>query len=786
MTESVWSFWILSFIGAASFSAQQLGPYCDVSHFCDYSSKDLDAIPSGLTDDVTGLNLASNSIKQVSKMDLKFVVNLRTLLLHSNRIQTIDEDAFRVLVKLEHLDLSKNNLTHLSPSWFRHLLSLQRLNIKGNKYLDLGETPLFSDLQNLRFLYLGNDGYFSTLQKQDFEGISILEELEIEAQNLGHYEQGSLKSIKRIDHIILNAHSPISLISITNDTTDSVVCFELRNIQFLDNSYLYQFHPLGSASVQKVILRNVVLSDFSVGGIAPIFAGLNQLHELEVVDSKFSGVGNMYNLQTLHSTGALEVITIRNLTIDLFYSFTDLSSVIHLVDKIVRLTIENANVYLVPCKLAQSFHSLEYLDLSVNLLQDLTLRYSFCENDVSKLAFPKLQTLNISRNALSDLGAVATSVAHLVNFTTLDVSRNNFGRMPELCTWPQSLKFFNISGCKISRLTACIPQSLEVLDVSNNNLNDFRLSLPQLQVLYITNNKLTTLPDAAFIPSVRFMEVGGNKLMDFSKEQLGKFAELEMLDARNNSFSCSCQFISFVRSQEELSKVLVGWPENYICDSPSTAKGKQVQVAQLSLTECHRTLVVSLICILMLVMLMVVAVLCYKLHAIWYMKMTWAWLQAKRKPCRDHNKEICYDAFVSYSEHDSEWVENVMVQELEQANPPFKLCLHKRDFIAGKWIVDNIIDSIEKSYKTLFVLSKHFVQSEWCKYELDFSHFRLFDENNDAAILILLEPIPEQTIPKRFCKLRKLMNTKTYLEWPRDDKQEQIFWFNLKVALKSE
>uniref|UniRef100_A0ACB8E7X2 Uncharacterized protein n=1 Tax=Sphaerodactylus townsendi TaxID=933632 RepID=A0ACB8E7X2_9SAUR len=609
MTESVWSFWILSFIGAASFSAQQLGPYCDVSHFCDYSSKDLDAIPSGLTDDVTGLNLASNSIKQVSKMDLKFVVNLRTLLLHSNRIQTIDEDAFRVLVKLEHLDLSKNNLTHLSPSWFRHLLSLQRLNIKGNKYLDLGETPLFSDLQNLRFLYLGNDGYFSTLQKQDFEGISILEELEIEAQNLGHYEQGSLKSIKRIDHIILNAHSPISLISITNDTTDSVVCFELRNIQFLDNSYLYQFHPLGSASVQKVILRNVVLSDFSVGGIAPIFAGLNQLHELE---------------------------------------------------------------------------------------------------------------------------------------------------------------------------------SLEVLDVSNNNLNDFRLSLPQLQVLYITNNKLTTLPDAAFIPSVRFMEVGGNKLMDFSKEQLGKFAELEMLDARNNSFSCSCQFISFVRSQEELSKVLVGWPENYICDSPSTAKGKQVQVAQLSLTECHRTLVVSLICILMLVMLMVVAVLCYKLHAIWYMKMTWAWLQAKRKPCRDHNKEICYDAFVSYSEHDSEWVENVMVQELEQANPPFKLCLHKRDFIAGKWIVDNIIDSIEKSYKTLFVLSKHFVQSEWCKYELDFSHFRLFDENNDAAILILLEPIPEQTIPKRFCKLRKLMNTKTYLEWPRDDKQEQIFWFNLKVALKSE
>uniref|UniRef100_A0A8C4XIR8 TIR domain-containing protein n=4 Tax=Falco TaxID=8952 RepID=A0A8C4XIR8_FALTI len=126
-----------------------------------------------------------------------------------------------------------------------------------------------------------------------------------------------------------------------------------------------------------------------------------------------------------------------------------------------------------------------------------------------------------------------------------------------------------------------------------------------------------------------------------------------------------------------------------------------------------------------------------------------------------------------------------MVRELEQACPPFRLCLHKRDFVPGKWIVDNIIDSIEKSHKTLFVLSEHFVQSEWCKYELDFSHFRLFDENNDAAILVLLEPIQSKAIPRRFCKLRKIMNTKTYLEWPRGEEQQEMFWENLKGALKS-
>nr|XP_058922081.1 toll-like receptor 2 [Kogia breviceps] len=83
------------------------------------------------------------------------------------------------------------------------------------------------------------------------------------------------------------------------------------------------------------------------------------------------------------------------------------------------------------------------------------------------------------------------------------------------------------------------------------------------------------------------------------------------------------------------------------------------------------------------------------------------------------------------------------------SSSPLEVCLHKRDFIPGKWIIDNIIDSIEKSHKTIFVLSENFVRGEWCKYELDFSHFRLFDENDDAAILILLEPIEKKAIPSR-------------------------------------
>ncbi|XP_009081540.1 PREDICTED: toll-like receptor 2 type-2, partial [Acanthisitta chloris] len=355
-------------------------------------------------------------------------------------------------------------------------------------------------------------------------------------------------------------------------------------------------------------------------------------------------------------------------------------------------------------------------------------------------------------------------------------SQNNFGEIPDRCEWPKNLKYLNLSSTQIPKVTTCIPPTLEVLDVSANKLQEFGLHLPFLKELYLTKNQLKTLPDAAPIPNLVAMSVRRNKLNSFSKQEFESFQRMELLDASENYFICSCEFLSFIHHQAGIGQVLVGWPDKYICDSPLSVRGVQVGAVHLSLMECHRSLVVSLICTLVFLVILILVGLGYKYHAVWYLRMTWAWLQAKRKPKQAPPKDICYDAFVSYSENDSDWVENIMVRELEQACPSFRLCLHKRDFVPGKWIVDNIIDCIEKSHKTLFVLSEHFVQSEWCKYELDFSHFRLFDENNDAAILVLLEPIQSKAIPKRFCKLRKIMNTKTYLEWPAGEQQQQMFW----------
>ncbi|NXS74847.1 TLR21 protein, partial [Pandion haliaetus] len=727
-----WRVWAIYMVLAANVSEEQVlkqaCPSCDATQLCNCSCMGLDFVPPGLTGKITVLNLAHNRIKHIRSQDLQQAVNLRALLLQSNEISSIDKDSFRSLGKLELLDLSNNSLAHLYPAWFGHLFSLQHLHLQGNSYRDLGESSPFSSLRNLSSVHLGNP-QFSTIRQGNFEGIEFLDKLWIDGGNLSQYEPGSLKSIKKINHMIINIRSIHIFSAIVRDLLHSVIWLEVREIKLeIGKKSIVQNSTL-PFRIQKLTFKDASFTDQYISRIIILLKEIKTLKEIEAIDCVLQGKG-AWDIEEIVRSGEsfVEVVSVINVMIPNFHLFFDLDGMESQIKKLKRLTIASSRVFMVPCKLAKHFSSLLYLDFHDNLLVNNRLNETICGD-----AWPSLQTLNLSQNSLKSLKKTANSVTRLPKLVNLDISQNNFGEIPDVCEWPKTLKYLNLSSTQIPKLTTCIPPTLEVLDVSANNLKEFGLQLPFLKELYLAKNQLKALPGAAPIPNLVAMSIRRNKLNSFSREEF---------------------------------------------------EGTQVGAVHLSLMECHRSLVVLSVCVLLFLVILILVAVCYKYHAVWYLRMTWAWLQAKRKPKRAPLKDICYDAFVSYSENDSDWVENVMVRELEQACPPFRLCLHKRDFVPGKWIVDNIIDSIEKSHKTLFVLSEHFVQSEWCKYELDFSHFRLFDENNDAAILILLEPIQSEAIPKRFCKLRKIMNTKTYLEWPLEEEQQEVFWENLKGALK--
>ena len=110
-----------------------------------------------------------------------------------------------------------------------------------------------------------------------------------------------------------------------------------------------------------------------------------------------------------------------------------------------------------------------------------------------------------------------------------------------------------------------------------------------------------------------------------------------------------------------------------------------------------------------------------------------------------------------------------------------KLCIHHRDWLAGRDIMDNVVYSVQSSRKTVLVVSNSFTQSNWCHVELTLAQSRLYQDERDNLVIILLESLDYRYVNPR---LRYEMNQRTYIEWPKDNETGQkLFWLKLKQAL---
>lgn len=84
-------------------------------------------------------------------------------------------------------------------------------------------------------------------------------------------------------------------------------------------------------------------------------------------------------------------------------------------------------------------------------------------------------------------------------------------------------------------------------------------------------------------------------------------------------------------------------------------------------------------------------------------------------------------------------------------------------------------------HQVVIVLSRSYVESKWCQFELHLSQHRLLEsERRDALVLILLEDVPKQ---QQNAGLRYLLTTRTYLAWRNDLEGQRLFWQRLRQVL---
>ncbi|XP_072367350.1 toll-like receptor 2 [Scyliorhinus torazame] len=739
-----------------------------------------------LKPNVEMLDLSHNNITIIQQQSFHNFIKLKALFLQFNRITVIEPGSFAKNSELRYLDLSNNFLSDISGLPFNHLLSLTHLDITNNMFDTADFGAEINKLQKLHSLRFGNTR-LSSLKSSSLSALRgiPLKEVYLITGLLQEYEPGTLNALQNVEKLSLDlqfGQKAELLINIFKDIPTTTTTLEILNSDLIKNARnINVFFPLKKSNILTLVLQNITIDDSLTTHFFNSVLG-SKIEELLLHTIKMDGIGNWKIIPVPSDQINLRKLHISNVDNPNFYHFYSLEYFLDIFAKLTELMILEGNLFYVPCQVSQSMIYLTYLDVSTNLLQEFSFIPEKCTAPL-----PNLKTLLVDRNKFSKLHKFSTLLSKMKNLSSIRACHNDLRlQKGPACTWPQTMTHINFSHNNLeSNVFGCLPVSLESLDLSYNSITTVPnlKRLRNLREVFLTANILVSFPEIPVGHSLKILHIDHNKIKNLNMHS-SQSLDLVELKFSNNPFECFCEIQTVFNYVQQAQTAILEWPNQYQCDRPQKFKGQAIQFLKFSPIECKIPLFVGVLLACVVLLVAVCIMLCIKYNVTWYIRTLWLWLKAKRAvDVSLVENKFEYNAFISYSEYDSSWVKDVLLAQLENSDPPCRICIHERDFKPGKSIINNIIDCISKSYKTIFILSKHFVQSEWCHYELFFAHQQVFDDKKDSLILLLLEPIPKNSIPDRFCKLRKLMNRNTYLEWPQNEFQRGFFWKRLKAVL---
>ncbi|NWX23280.1 TLR1 protein, partial [Aegotheles bennettii] len=593
-------------------------------------------------------------------------------------------------------------------------------------------------------------------------------------------ENSSDKKINTLPPVYTNSHSKSNFDwVVVQNTTESLSLSEITNYNVKKLIALLSNFKQGS-SLQNLTLTNVLVNwNALIEILQTVWHSSIEYFNINSVTQ----LSNIFSCDFDYSGTSMKALTMKKVTITDRYFIQNHLYKIFANMNIAALTIAESEMIHMLCPSSDS--PFRYLNFLKNELTDLLFQ------NCDKLT--QLEKLILQRNKFESLRRVSFMTSLMKSLKYLDMSNNllRHDGADVQCQWAESLTELDLSSNQLTdSVFECLPVNIKKLDLQNNQITSVprgAAELKSLKELNLASNRLADLPVCSGFTSLEFLNVEMNSILTPPADFFQSCPRVRELQAGQNPFKCSCDLQDFIRLERQSGGKLAGWPVAYVCEYPENLRGTQLKDFHLSELACNTTLLLVTALLLTLVLVAVVAFLCIYLDVPWYVRMMWQWTQTKRRARHNHPEEqetaLQFHAFVSYSEHDSLWVKNELIPNLEKGEGCIQLCQHERNFIPGKSIVENIINCIEQSYRSIFVLSPNFVQSEWCHYELYFAHHKLFSENSNSLILILLEPIPPYVIPARYHKLKALMAKRTYLEWPKERSKRALFWANLRAAI---
>ncbi|XP_030621244.1 toll-like receptor 1, partial [Chanos chanos] len=782
------------FIGSLSVSS----PFQIETLIVYLASKNLTSVPSDLPSTTEALDLSQNRIQSLSKQDFLHTPGLRFLNLSWNMLQDIDPETFHSTPALQTLDLSHNRLLNLSDQqYLKWVSSLQYLNLSFNLFTVMTLGKEFSGLGNLQWLSLSAD----LIQKEDFVSVRNihLQDLTLHLETLKGYEMGSLSETKAKKIVLMVSNHQVDE-DIIADAFESFIEVELTGFIGLP-------HYLRKLIAQQGVLRvtHLYISALRVTWLeltktvnAILQSTIRKLSMSNITLTAMS-IGDPVTQQSSLESFSIEQAAVTTFIFDqraLYNFFINIHA--------QNLTLAQTPIVHMTCPTAS--RKVYMLDLSYDALSQNV----FSSDKGECKTLDNLEILLLRGNNLHHLQPLSLRVQYMRALRHLDLSQNvlTYSEDQGTCLWPSNIEHLDLSANEFDQsIFKCLPRGVKALNLQNNQIAAIPSNssfLYALEVLDLTSNRLVDLPCCLDFPSLRVLGVQRNSLHAPSPSALQTCPSLSILDASRNPYICTCALRGFTALFQETGThggkrepkiTLFHWPNGYLCSYPESWRKKPLRDFHLPEISCNASLLAVTILVPAVTVMIAIAMLCHKLDAPWYLSMIWKWTRAKHRARISQSRSedlqgVYFHAFVSYSQRDAEWVKSQLLPKLEgegSTSTPgaLRICHHERHFIPGKSIVQNILRCTEQSRRCIFVLSSHFVQSEWCHYELYFANHQRLTRGLDSIILVLLEPLPSYLIPAKYYQLKEMMARRTYLEWPQDKAKQRLFWANLRAALQA-
>ncbi|XP_040577098.1 toll-like receptor Tollo [Lepeophtheirus salmonis] len=697
---------------------------CSTLNDLTLSNNRFSRVPDGLQglDGLKTLDLGGNNIKEIHNGSFTGLRALYGLKLSSNGITNISESIFKPIPGVQVLNLAFNKIKSLGQGVFNKLRNLKMLRLDGNELIDIN--GLLSGQEELQWLNVSGN----RLQWFDYAFIpKNLELLDIhgnQIENLGNYykltDQFELKTLDA-------SHNKIKkLETLSFPKSIQVANLNHNRIRLLTPGMFRDKIKLRKVDLSHNYLKRLQISSFNIAPYSEstsiqeeprphFYMGHNPLH----CDCEMEWFKNMnemtqarlpiimdYSSIQCHGDSSTSILDIPNEHFLCQYEAHCFSLCMC------------CDFFACDCRMqcpegCDCYHDSSW---SVNVIQ--------CSHRNHALVPPliPMDATNIYMDGNNFTGLLDTqSFIGRKRISSMFLNNSNIGGIDnQTFNGLMELKILHLEDNQVQRL-----EGYEFVNISS------------LQELYLHRNRIEYIHERTFdnLLSLRILTLDGNNLISTSIWEfplLSSLQDLTSITLSNNPWSCKCEFVqkfqNFIAENRDVFSDIsdtsclfedgyttVSLARNLTCSESMAVVRRSPE--ESSLPPIWRNIIPTLI--IVSAIFVILAMLLAILFA--FRTPLRVWLHSKYgiRIC-DSRKDLgandkLYDAFVSYSLKDEEFVHSILLPQLEarNGNIGYKLCLQHRDLRSNTSIADTFPSASHLCCQHILIISKNYLETEW-------------------------------------------------------------------------